>query len=349
MAAKRTINVGIAGLGFMAATHVKAYRQIPAAKIYAVCNPSGRCLDGDLTKVGGNINANDPVRLDMTQIKGTRDFNDLLNDPAIDLIDICTPTLQHPDMLAAALRAGKHVICEKPLARDSALASQMVEASRAAEAKGLFSMPAMCLRFWPEWAWLKQAIANNTYGKVLSARFRRVAEAPTWGQKHFPKGASSGGALLDLHIHDVDFIQYCFGMPTRVFATGYTKHTGAIDHVVAQFEVSSGAIVHAEGSWAMSPGFGFSMAYTVNFENATADYDLVRVPDNVLKLFRPGHPAETVKCPGADGYVQELEHIFHSIQTGMPPTVVTMADGLSAIQICEAEEQSISSRSVVTL
>src|SRR5688572_561177 len=139
MAAKRNINVGIVGLGFMAATHVKAYRQIPAANIYAVCNPSGRCLDGDLTKVGGNINANDPVRLDMAQIKGTREFADLLNDPAIDLIDICTPTLQHPEMMAAALAAGKHVICEKPLARDSAAARQMVETARTAEAKGLFS------------------------------------------------------------------------------------------------------------------------------------------------------------------------------------------------------------------
>ena len=349
MKAKRSFNVGIAGLGFMAATHVKAYRQVPEARIYAVCNPSGRCLDGDLTKVGGNINANDPVRLDMTQIKATRQFSDLLNDPSIDLIDICTPTLQHPEMLAAALRAGKHVICEKPLARDSALARQMVAESQAAQAKGLFTMPAMCLRFWPEWAWLKQAIASNTYGRVLSARFRRVAEPPNWGQKHFAQGASSGGALLDLHIHDIDFIQYCFGRPSRVFATGYSKYTGAIDHVVAQFQVGSGAIVHAEGSWAMAPGFGFNMSYTVNFENATADYDIARAADNVLKLFRPDQPAETVKCPGADGYVQELQHILDAIQRGKPPTVVTMADGLAAIEICEAEEKSIQTGTAVSL
>lgn len=345
----KKLNVGIVGLGFMAATHIKAYRQIPEANIYAVCNPSGRCLDGDLTKVGGNINANDPVRLDMTQVKGTREFTDLLNDPAIDLIDICTPTLQHPEMFAAALRAGKHVICEKPLARDSKLAGEMAAAAKEAEGRRIFSMPAMCLRFWPEWAWLKQAIANNTYGNVLSARFRRMAEPPHWGQKHFAQGASSGGALLDLHIHDVDFIQYCFGKPTRVYANGYSKYTGAIDHVVAQFEVKSGAIVHAEGSWAMAPGFGFHMSYTVNFENATADYDIVRAPTDMLKLFRPGQPAEVVKCAGADGYVQELQHIFDAIRTGAAPTVVTMNDGLNAIQICEAEEKSIQSKSPVQI
>jgi predicted dehydrogenase len=326
----------------MAATHIKAYRQIPEAHIHTICNASGRCLDGDLTKIGGNINANDPVRLDMNTVKATRNFDELLRDPAIQLVDICTPTLQHPDMLAAALKAGKHVICEKPVARSSALAQQMVEATRHART---YAMPAMCLRFWPEWAWLKNAIQQNTYGRVLSARFRRVAEPPTWGQKHFAQGASSGGALLDLHIHDVDFIQFCFGKPKRVFATGYSKYTGAIDHVVAQYEVASGAIVHAEGGWAMSPGFGFSMGYTVNFENATADYDLVRAPDNLLRLFRPGHPPETVKCTGPDGYVGELRHIIESIQQKKTPSVVTMEDGLGAIRICEAEEKSILAKS----
>ncbi|HTG43442.1 MAG TPA: Gfo/Idh/MocA family oxidoreductase, partial [Verrucomicrobiae bacterium] len=137
----RPINVGLVGLGFMAATHLKAYRSIPEARIHTICNASGRCLDGDLTKVGGNINANDPVRLDMTEVKATREFEDLMRDPEIDLIDICTPTLQHPDMLAAALHAGKHVICEKPLARDSSLARGMVEASLRANT---YAMPAMC-------------------------------------------------------------------------------------------------------------------------------------------------------------------------------------------------------------
>jgi predicted dehydrogenase len=249
-------------------------------------------------------------------------------------------------MVISALRAGKHVLCEKPLARDSRVAAEMAKAANEATT---FCMPAMCLRFWPEWAWLKTAIEKKTFGKVLSARFRRVAEAPTWGQKHFAKGESSGGALLDLHIHDVDFVQFCFGKPSSVFATGYTKYTGAIDHVVAQYQVGSGAIVHAEGGWAMSPGFGFSMSYTVNFENATADYDLARPTDNLLRLCRPGEPWKTVQCHGADGYVGELQHMIECIQAGRQPTTVTMAEGVGAIQICEAEEESIRTGNVVAI
>lgn len=343
MTTQPTTNIGIVGLGFMAATHIKAYHQIPSARISAVCNPSGRHLDGDLTRVGGNIGSNDPVKLDMSRVQGTRDFNDLLADPTIQLIDICSPTACHPEHVIKALEAGKHVIVEKPLARDSAEARKIVEAAKQAKT---FCMPAMCLRFWPEWAWLKDAVAKQTYGKVLSARFRRVAEPPTWGTKHFAVGTQSGGALLDLHIHDVDFVQHLFGRPRAVFATGYTKYTGAIDHVVAQYTVDSGTIVHAEGSWAMSPGFGFSMSYTVNFEHATADYDIARPAAEVLRLTTNGK-SEWVKCPGADGYVGELEHILQSIHSGQTPSRVTIEDGLLDVQICEAEEQSIQTGQMV--
>ena len=346
MPENRTINIGIVGLGFMAATHIKSYRQIQQARIATICNPSGRCLDGDLTKVGGNIGANDPVKLDMTQVKGTRDFVNLLNDPSIDLIDICTPTVLHLEMVQAALKAGKHVLCEKPLARDSQSARAIVEAANQAKT---ICMPAMCIRFWPEWAWLRKQIQEGTYGRILSARFRRVAEPPTWGAKHFAKGDQSGGALLDLHIHDVDFIHYCFGKPKSVFATGYSKYTGAIDHVVAQFEVEGGAIVHAEGSWAMSPGFGFNMSFTANFEKATVDYDIARPAADVLKLYRPGEPAQSVKVEGPDGYVGELQYILDCIQNGKSPSVVTIQDGLDSVLTCEAEEKSIATRQPVAI
>jgi predicted dehydrogenase len=339
------INVGIVGLGFMAATHIKAYRQLSSARVTALCNPSGKRLDGDFSNVTGNVGTNEPVKLDMSGVKATKQFTDLLEDPAIHLIDICAPTLAHHQLCLAALRAEKHVLCEKPLARSSKLAREI--ASAATKSKGFF-MPAMCMRFWPGWAWLKKAIQENTYGTVLAARFRRVAEPPGWGQSNFFNGAESGGALFDLHIHDTDFVQFCFGRPRAVFSTGYTKFSGAIDHVVTQYQVATGAIVHAEGSWAMTAGFGFSMSCTVNFERATADYDLARGAD-ALRLCELGQAPRTVDTSGPDGYVGELRHMLDSIQSGKPPTVVTAQDALSAVEICEAEEKSVQLRQIVSL
>ncbi len=199
------LNIGLVGLGFMAATHLRAYRQVEGARVAALCNPSGRHLDGDFTNVAGNVGATDPVVLDMAGVKATKRFTELLDDPDLHAIDICAPTKAHAELAIAALQAGKHVLCEKPLARTSAAARQIVDA--AAKAKGIF-MPAMCLRFWPEWAWLKEAIASGRLGNVLAARFRRVAEPPGWGRNTFFNGAESGGALFDLHVHDTDFVNF---------------------------------------------------------------------------------------------------------------------------------------------
>jgi predicted dehydrogenase len=339
------LQIGIVGLGFMAATHIRAYRQVEGARVVALCNPSGRHLDGDFTGVAGNVGATDPVKMDMAGVKATRDFQEFLAQPGLDAIDICAPTKAHAELAIAALRAGKHVLCEKPLARTVADARAIL--TEAERSRGFF-MPAMCLRFWPEWAWLKQAIAEQRYGAVLGARFRRVAEPPGWGQKTFFQGAESGGALFDLHVHDTDFVQFCFGRPRAVFSTGYQKFSGAIDHVVTQYDLAGGPIVHAEGTWAMSPGFGFNMSYTVNFERATADYDIARGPD-ALRLSEAGQAARVIAMSSPDGYVGELRYFVDCIQQGRRPAMVTAQDGLGSVEICDAEERSIAEGRKISL
>ena len=121
--------IGLIGLGFMGATHIKAWRQVGGARIAALCNPSGRHLDGDFSDVSGNVGDKEPIKLDMSGVAAYRDYAAMLADPEIDAIDICTPTHTHLDLVLAALAAGKHVICEKPMARTSADAKLMVEAA----------------------------------------------------------------------------------------------------------------------------------------------------------------------------------------------------------------------------
>lgn len=339
------IHVGIVGTGFMAAAHIKAYLKIPGVRVAALCNPSGRNLDGDFSRVTGNLDTGAPLKLEPGSFKAYRSSEELFADASIPVIDICTHTATHEALSVAALGAGKHVLCEKPLARSGESARRIAAAAAGAKS---FYMPAMCLRFWPEWAWLKGIIQSGVYGKVLSARFRRVAEPPGWGRQSFFNGAESGGALFDLHVHDTDFVQFCFGRPQAVFSTGYQKFSGAVDHVVTQYFVKDGAMVFAEGGWAMTPGFGFGMSYTVNFERATADYDSTRGPEP-LKLSVEGVPTAVVKPEGSDGYVGELSYFLNCVRNGVRPETVTAADGASAVEICEAEERSIATRQLVPL
>ena len=341
------INVAVVGLGFMGHTHLKAYRNIPNARIAALCDAVRLPVNGILSAATGNIGSNedDTLTFDMREVKATHDLAELLADPAIDLIDICVPTLAHTKLAIAALQAGKHVLCEKPLARTASAAREI--AAAAATAKGFF-MPGMCIRFWPEYAWLKQTIAQQAYGRVLAARFRRVSEPPAWGRDHFFDGAKSGGAILDLHIHDADFVQYCFGRPTAVFAQGFTHYSGEIDHVVAQYQVACGAAVSAEGGWVMGDGHGFEMAFTIIFENATVDFNSNRGADG-LRVFEKGQAARSIALPPGDGYRAELSYMIECIATHQPPTIVTASDAASAVEICEAEGESIRSGKLVSL
>jgi predicted dehydrogenase len=200
------------------------------------------------------------------------------------------------------------------------------------------------MRFWPGWNWLKQAIDTQAYGKVFSAHFRRVLAHP--GGEFYSDGKACGGAILDLHVHDADFIQYCFGMPDAVFSRGYSKISGEIDHVTTQYLYNGVPMVTAEGGWAMSDGFSLEMQYTVNFEHATAKFDFTGT--NQLTLFRDGTVNDVAIPPGM-GYDYEIAYFLECVSLNRAPEWVTFRDAARSIAIVEAESRSISSKSVVEI
>lgn len=340
----KDVNVGVIGLGFMGMVHLRSYLKIPGVRIAAVADQMKRPIDGMLPGVGGNITDGDAFPLP-PDTRFYESWRDLIADPEVDLVDVCLPTAAHVEISVAALQSGKHVVCEKPMARTSDDCRKIVEAAAAAEG---FFMPAMCMRFWPGWDWLKQAVDDERYGKLLAVRFRRVSSPPGWSRGNYFKGGESGGALFDLHVHDTDYIQYLFGRPKSVSTAGITRFSGAIDHVITQYEVASGAVVTAEGSWIMSEGYPFTMKYTANFERATAEFDISR-NEEALKVYEEGNEPTVIRLADGDGYIHELRHMVESIQSGIAPTIVTARDGLCSIEIAEAEESSALTGKRITL
>ncbi|HZL34915.1 MAG TPA: Gfo/Idh/MocA family oxidoreductase [Tepidisphaeraceae bacterium] len=333
--------IGIIGLGFMGRTHYEAYQKIPDAQVVMVADQDARRAAGDLSGGWGNLNTGAITQLPMDRIRGVTNFQQLIDDPQVDLIDICTPTPGHVEATLAALASGKHVICEKPLAISSADARRIAEA--AAKARGLF-MPAMCVRFWPQWEWLKRAVDEGSYGAVRSAVFRRLGSMPAgW----FKEGKLSGGAVFDLHVHDTDFIYHLFGKPAGVFSRGYSKTSGEIDHLITQYLFDAGPLVSAEGGWCMADGFPFAMKYVVNFDRATADYDSSRA-EKPLIVYSNGK-SQAIEIPGTDGYVGELRYFLECIRTNTRPRRVTAQDAVISLQILEAEKKSVESARVEVL
>lgn len=343
MTSQHTVKVAVVGLGFMGVTHLRAYLDHPRAQVVAVCGASRMPVNGVLAGVAGNIKKSDDIDLG-TDVKVFRKLEDLLSDPEIQLVDLCTPTPVHKDQAIAALKAGKHVLCEKPMARTAAAAREILDVAR--NSSGVL-MPAMCMRFWPGWSWLKQVVTEGLFGKVLAARFRRMSELPAWSrQSTYASDSDLGGALYDLHIHDTDFVNHLFGRPASVFSNGVLDPAGSIHHVVTQYNYPNGPTVYAEGSWLLTQGF--NMAYTLHCERATLDFDLARGA-GALQVTEPNQSPREIAVDGPDGYGAEVHYMVDCVGDGTTPDIVTASDGVAALEICEAEEQSIRTGAVVPL
>ncbi len=317
----------------MGQAHLGCYQQLAGqAEVIAVADIRPERAAGQLGGAAENLATGEKKTLDMSRVKGTADYRELLAMPEVDLVDVCVPTPLHAEIAIAAIESGKHVLCEKPLARTSAEARRIARA--ASKAKGFF-MPAMCMRFWPQWKWLRDTIAAKTYGRTLSAHFTRLSSPPPgW----FQDGKQSGGAALDLHVHDADFVRYCFGEPRALHSHGYVGVGGEVDHLLTQFDYPDVPLVAAEGGWSLSEGFSFRMRYLAHFERATADFDIER--KDPLLLHQDGK-STPIDCGPTDGWIEEIRYYLQCIAAGQRPTVVTAEDGARSVALVEAEVQSI--------
>jgi predicted dehydrogenase len=326
------LNVGVIGIGMMGSTHLDAYAKVKGARVVAVADLIEDRREGR-TLTAGNVKGQSQGGINFSRFRKYEEGLQLIADPALDIVDICLPTPLHAKYAIAALKAGKHVLTEKPFALNSREASLLVNTARHSKT---MLMCAMCMRFWPAWTWLKDVVATKTYGKVLSAQFRRVASHP--GGPFYSNGDSCGGALLDLHIHDTDYIQHCFGKPDAVFSRGYSKETNRIDHVATQYIYKHIPLVIAEGGWSMARGFGFQMQYTVNFEQATASFDLA-AQDQLSVI--TGGKRTAIKVKDGMGYQHEIAYFVDCIRRGVRPRMVEPASAALSVKIVEAEARSV--------
>lgn len=335
------LKVGIAGMGMMGWTHLDVYSKRDDVQVVAVADHNPDRLSGK-ARPGGNIEGQAQGGFDLSQARPYAEVAAMIADEELDIVDICLPTPEHLKYGKMALDAGKHLLIEKPLARTYQEAKALVAVAE--EAKGI-SMPAMCMRFWPGWSWLKEVVDNKTYGNVLASSFRRVTSHPPG--KFYASGEATGGAALDLHIHDTDFIQYLFGVPQGVSSGGYNYPTTHTDHIYTRYHYVDIPLVTAEGSWALAKGYGFSMQYTINFERATALYG--QDPMHPLVLVDEQGQRNSVEISDAMGYQLEIEYFLNCVRDQRQPEVVTLAQAAEAVRIVEAEVASIVSGGVELL
>ena len=337
------LRIGIVGWGFMGKMHFRCYKSDANVEVTAICDADAKKLQNS-SGVSGNISGAEDD-LDLSNIVLYSDLSKMLAEKKIDALSIASPTFLHASQTIEALNEGVHVFCEKPMALNSGDCREMNEV---AKQSGKTLQIGHCIRFWPEYVQAKEIIDSQKYGKVLAATFQRLSLTPTWGWDNcFLDGKRSGGAMLDLHIHDTDYVQYVFGMPKEVFSRGVIGPSGEYDHTVTQYLYGNDCVITAEGGWIMASGFGFEMSFKIMLEKVTLVYSSAQEP--TFRIFPIDGETIIPEIPTGDGYSFEIQHFVDTLSGKAVPSIITPEQSGDSVKIIEAEKESIRNNDKISL
>jgi predicted dehydrogenase len=259
----------------------------------------------------------------------------------VDIVHLTTPSYLHASMGMACLQEGINVFSEKPIALN--LADAQCLAETAAEC-GQFLMVGQVLRFWPQYRYLKQAIEDAPWGKLQSMRLYRRGQAPGWDVRGwFLDHALSGRAPVDLHLHDVDFLNYLFGKP-RAVESRLVDDGKSLSYIHTRYDYPQ-ADLRAEAGWVKAP-IGFTFGYEAIFDEA-----MLVMKDDVVTLYPVGGEGQSVDTGASltmesginlsnmGPYLAEIAYFLHCVQNCQAPTVITPASAMDSLDItlCEVE------------
>ncbi|MHB1484044.1 MAG: Gfo/Idh/MocA family protein [Saccharofermentanales bacterium] len=329
------LKAGLAGIGFMGRVHLDNYIRLVnedfPVKITAICDIDGKKFKGEFTE--GNIGIGS-TNYDFSKYNLYESIDEMLENEELDFVDIALPTYLHAETTVKALNRKINVLCEKPMALNSVECVKMLDA---AKKNGKILMVAQCLRFWPEYEYLKKCVVDGRYGNVTGAYFFRGGGSPKWSYEDWMgQEEKSGGCILDQHVHDVDMINWLFGKPEAVSTIAKNVKNGrGYDILSTNYRFDDGKVVNAQDDWTLNGNYGFEMLYRVNFEKANLIYDkgILRINQNDGMSFIPELSKDS-------GYYKEIK-TYCNILAGQDTIDCNNPENtMQTIRIVEAEQKS---------
>lgn len=325
------VKVAIVGAGFIGEVHANSMHKLENAKVAAV------------------VSSREKEGAEFAEKFGARRYStleELLEQGDVDCVDICTPTFLHAAMTEKAAEAGKHILCEKPLALSIGDVDKMIKVVRKNNVK---AMAGHTLRFWPEYVKAKEIIDSGELGKPLHVFCERLAATPDWhkGSWGFNE-ARGGGASVDLHIHDLDYLIWLFGQPKMVNAVGVQKpELGGISHIGTNIVFRNGVTGFAEGGWTFKGAFPFTMVLRILCEKGTIDWMLragknieERGQKNKLTVYKDDGSVEEPAVAEEDPYFLQCKYFIDCIDKDAPIENATFEDGRNALELALAATKS---------
>jgi predicted dehydrogenase len=329
------INLGVAGMGYIGRTHLEAAREVPGAQVVAAS-----------TRKASELRAKFP------DLRVYPTYRELLRDERLQAVIICLPTHLHEVATLEAVERRLDVLCEKAMALDAASARRMLAA---AQARGRILMVAHVLRFWPQYARIKRLIEAGEIGSVRSVTAWRLAKYPLWAD-WFRDPVKSGGCLLDLQIHDVDFVYWILGHPRSVYTVGVQATTGSWDHVHTTLTYAR-AQATTEASYLMPESWPFTTGIRVVGDRGALEYSFsvatnVQEREQASHLFRWYKSDGTVSdlsAPMEDMFSAQLRYFVSCVADRQPPRLCPPGETCQVMQVMTASRQSADSGKVITL
>jgi acetylornithine deacetylase len=315
------IQIGIIGVGAFGESHVVGYKSLPYVNLAAACDANAERAQ----KIATQYNI----------AKWYTDYETMLRETALDAVSVCTPEEYHRAPVLTAIRAGKHVLVEKPLATRLDDAHAMIDAARR---ENVFLMPAHILRFETRHALVQEKIAAGELGDILAITTRR--NRPKFLAKTYLR--TSG--ILEASIHDIDILLWYVGARVkRVRAVERnTNHYPNADATWALLEFENGAVALLENLW-LNPdhgGIGTNDAMQVTGTRAIANIDFVNAG---LSLWREnGYIAPDISHePRVRGEMfgalkEELAYFTRCVLEKRVPAVVSLDDALHGLEVALA-------------
>ena len=324
--------VAVVGFGFMGITHAINILKHESLKLVAIVDKDVNGIESKLTSTSGNFSTGniDPTLL--SSINKYSSIESCLESEDLDAIHICVHTDLHYDLSKKALLDGLHVFLEKPMTLDVEKGEELV--NLAADNNATF-MVGHVLRFMSPYQKLKKWIDYETHGSLRFLSMFRFSGVPGWGQwkeKQIAYG-SSGGALFDLLIHDIDYVNYLFGSPDKIDSKYMPGALSDYDYISAFWEYEkSGIKVKLEGGNTFHSTFPFQAGFMANFENSSVFYTTLK-PD-VIQVANNDEMKEVVADDGGDGFYNEIAYFYECIERNIKPKKCLPESSLETIKLC---------------
>ncbi len=325
------MRVAVLGAGFMGGTHAQAWHALPEV---------------ELTTIYAKSAARAAPLAESLGTGWTDDLGSILSDAAIDVVDICLPSPLHREAAEAALVAGKHVLLEKPIALTE-LDARAIMATAAASDRTF--MVAHVLRFWPEYLELRRRVAAGELGQPRSALATRRQAFPAWSDL-FTRADLTGGAVVDMMIHDFDALNWVLGAPAAVTARGRrNQRSGGFDQVQVLIDYQTGASAIVDGGMEMPDTYPFGSRFEVLGDAGAAEYHFQAggrsfeegAGLNRLTVYPAAAEAAIIPVEQFDPFAAEIAYFADCIRNRVAPDRVTATDALLALQVALAARSSL--------